>query len=103
MSSVLWGILRSALCLLLSALFLPAYADAGRGDCWIFQHDLQHTGLSTIKGPSAGTLKWSYTTGGVIDHCLPSSARTGRSMSGRRMIISMPLPITHVRHFEVEI
>ena len=38
---------------------------SGRGDWWMFRHDLQHTGRSSFNGPSIGKLQWSFNAGGI--------------------------------------
>ena len=50
---------------------LPA---AGRGDWWMYHHDVHHTGLSPFNGPTIPTQKWAFTTGNQIQN---SSAAIG--------------------------
>jgi len=35
----------------------------GRGDWFMFQHDLQHTGRSSFNGPSTASQKWAFSLG----------------------------------------
>ena len=43
----------------------------------MFHHNLQHTGRSPYKGPETPTLKWSFTTGGVIMYSSPAIGSDG--------------------------
>jgi len=38
----------------------------GHGDWWMFQHDPQHTGRSTCKGPAIPAITWVFTAGDYI-------------------------------------
>jgi outer membrane protein assembly factor BamB len=39
---------------------------AGRGDWWMFGHDPHHTRRSPFTGPATAVLKWTYTTGDLV-------------------------------------
>jgi len=39
-------------------------APSQRGDWWMFQHDAQHTGRSTVTGPTVPELKWQFAFNG---------------------------------------
>jgi len=41
------------------------------GDWWMFQHDRQHTGRSSVNGPDAPVQKWAFATGSRINRSSP--------------------------------
>jgi len=51
-----------ALCLIILA--NVGQAASARGDWWMFHHDPQHTGRSSITGPSSLLQKWAFNTNG---------------------------------------
>jgi len=50
----------------------------------IFQHDNRHSGLSPYTGSMTNTLKWFYTTGGVIEYPAPVIDTDGTIYVGSR-------------------
>ena len=59
--------LRSLFALLLTLALLcaalPTVATAGRGDWWMFHHDVKHTGRSAFTGPNNPMVKWAFPHG----------------------------------------
>jgi len=61
-----------------SAAVSVLHPSGGRGDWWLFRHDLKHTGRSTYTGPSFAKQKWVYTAAnGVFVDTSPAIASDG--------------------------
>ena len=45
---------------------VPAFADTGPGDWWMFHHDARHTGCSAYAVPNPAQTLWKFSTGGAI-------------------------------------
>ena len=68
-----------ALCGALIVLSLMPAGAAGRGDWWLFQHDVQHTGRSPFAGPNSPLLRWVAATasGNPIQYSSPAIGADG--------------------------
>ena len=53
-------LLLGILLIVVASLCASAVTTAGRGDWWLFRHDLQHTGRSHFTGVSVPALKWTH-------------------------------------------
>jgi len=65
------------LLLTLAMLLCWSASFAGRGDWWMYRHDLQHTGRSSFTGPKKPLLKWTYDNSGGWLGSSPAIAADG--------------------------